>query len=91
VSERRRARVLVRGRVQGVGFRAAAHSRARSLQVAGWVRNNPDGSLEAELEGPRERVESLLVWFRRGPHAADIEAVAVEWRKPVGEALFTIR
>jgi acylphosphatase len=91
VSDLRRAWIRVEGRVQGVGFRAGAYSRARSLQVAGWVRNNPDGSLEAELEGPRDRVESLLDWFRRGPRGADIEDVEVEWRKPTGTALFTIR
>ena len=91
VADLRRAWVRVEGRVQGVGFRASAYSRARSLQVAGWVRNNADGSLEAELEGPRDRVESLLDWFGRGPRGADIDAVQVEWRKPVGEALFTIR
>lgn len=91
MSDVRRAWVRVEGRVQGVGFRASAYSRARSLQVAGWVRNNADGSLEAELEGPRDRVESFLNWFRRGPCGADIDAVKVEWRTPVGQGLFTIR
>jgi acylphosphatase len=55
------------------------------------VRNNPDGSLEAELEGARERVESLIAWLGRGPHGADIDAVAVDWQEPLGETLFTIR
>jgi acylphosphatase len=77
--------------VQAVGFRATAQLRARSLGVAGWVRNNPDGSVEAELEGPPERVESLLSWFARGPHGAHIDDVHVQWREPVGEQGFTIR
>jgi acylphosphatase len=91
VSSARRARVIVRGRVQAVGFRATTRSRARSLGVAGWVRNNPDGSVEAELEGAPDRVESLLHWFGRGPHGARVEGVDVEWQNPLGEREFTIR
>jgi acylphosphatase len=90
VSEVRRARVVVRGFVQGVGFRATARSRARSLGVAGWVRNNADGSVEAELEGPAERVRLALDWFGRGPRGARVDGVDVEWREPLGEQGFTI-
>ena len=82
---------VVSGRVQGVGFRATARSRARSLGVGGWVRNNPDGTVEAELEGPGDRVESLVDWFGRGPHGADVEDVRLEWREPVGEGVFGVR
>jgi acylphosphatase len=88
---RSRARVVVRGRVQAVGFRARARSRARSLDIAGWVRNNPDGTVEAELEGPSDRVESLLDWFGHGPHGARVDDVRIEWREPVGEQGFTVR
>jgi acylphosphatase len=91
VSEVTRARVVVRGRVHGVGFRATARSRARSLGVAGWVRNNVDGTVEAELEGPRDRVESLLDWFGRGPSGAWVDDVQVEWRAPLGEQGFGVR
>ena len=91
MSERRRARVLVRGRVQGIGFRATARSRARSLGIGGWVRNNVDGSVEAELEGARGRVELAIAWFGRGPHGARVDDVHVEWREPLGEESFTIR
>jgi acylphosphatase len=87
----RRARVVVSGRVQAVGFRAGAHVRARSLGVAGWVRNNPDGTVEAELEGPADSVESLLGWFGRGPHGAYVEDIRVEWREPLGEYGFDVR
>ncbi len=91
MSDLRRARVLVRGRVQGVGFRATTRSRARSLGVAGWVRNTPAGEVEAELEGPADRVESMLDWIGRGPHGAAVEDVRVDWHEPLGEDGFTIR
>ena len=91
MSDLRRARVVVRGRVQAVGFRATARSRARSLGLAGWVRNNVDGTLEAELEGPSARVELLLDWFGRGPRGARVDEVRIEWSEPVGEQGFTVR
>mgnify|MGYP006316770683 FL=1 len=72
-----RAHVVVRGRVQGVFFRAEARDRASSLGLGGWVRNNPDGTLEAVFEGERERVQSLVDWCRRGPALAEVENVDV--------------
>jgi acylphosphatase len=84
-------RVIVRGFVQAVGFRATTRSRARSLDVAGWVRNNPDGTVEAELEGPSDRVEALVEWFRHGPRGAQVDAIDVEPLDPVGERGFSIR
>ena len=86
-----RARVQVRGRVQGVFFRAEARTRAESLGVAGWVCNLPDGSVEAVFEGQDERVESMVEWCRRGPSGAGVEAVDVEREEPVGEAGFRVR
>jgi acylphosphatase len=83
--------VVVRGRVQAVGFRAGTESRARALGLAGWVRNAADGSVEAEVEGPRDRVEALLDWFRHGPRGALVADVAIEWREPLGEHGFVIR
>lgn len=77
-----RARVVVSGRVQGVFFRAEARDRARSLGLAGWVRNNPDGTVEAAFEGDRERVESMIEWCRRGPALAAVDDVDVEWEQP---------
>ena len=65
-----RARVVIRGRVQGVFFRVETRERARSLGLAGWVRNNPDGTVEAVFQGDRDRVDSMLAWCRRGPAAA---------------------
>jgi acylphosphatase len=86
-----RARVRVAGRVQGVFFRAETQSRARSLGLAGWVRNAPDGSVEAIFEGPDEQVRSMLEWSRRGPRHADVQDLSVEWEEPQGEAAFEIR
>jgi acylphosphatase len=83
--------VVVRGDVQAVGFRASARSRARSLGVAGWVRNNPDGTVEAELEGPPDRVDSLVEWFGRGPHGSRVDTIDVQPREPAGEQGFSIR
>jgi acylphosphatase len=86
-----RARVRVTGHVQGVFFRAEARDRARSLGVAGWVRNAGDGAVEAEFEGPRERVSSMVDWCRRGTSLAKVDDVAVEWSEPQGERTFEIR
>lgn len=86
-----RARVVVRGRVHGVFFRAEMRERARSLGLAGWVRNNPDGTVEAVFEGDRDRVDSILGWCRRGPAAAHVEDVEVDWTEPRDEHGFTAR
>jgi acylphosphatase len=90
VADRRRVRVVVRGFVQAVGFRATARARARSLEVAGWVRNNPDGTVEAELEGPPERIDLLVDWFRHGPRGARVDAIQVEPLEATGEQGFVI-
>lgn len=86
-----RARVTVRGRVQGVFFRAEASSRARSLGLAGWVRNLPDGSVEAVFEGEQERVASMLRWCGHGPAGARVDSVGVEWEPPSGDEAFEVR
>jgi acylphosphatase len=77
--------------VQGVFFRAETRERARSLGVGGWVRNAPDGSVEAALEGDRDRVESLVRWLGRGPSLAEVEDVDVTWEDPHGETGFSVR
>jgi acylphosphatase len=86
-----RARVVVTGRVQGVFFRAETSDRAASLSLGGWVRNNPDGSVEAVFEGDRERVESMVDWMRRGPAPAEVESAEVDWEDPRGEGGFTVK
>ena len=83
-------RVLVRGSVQGVGFRYATIARAASLGVGGWVRNRPDGAVEAVFEGPRERVASMVDWCRRGPSGARVDGVETSDEQPVGERQFRV-
>ena len=85
-----RAHVVVKGRVQGVFFRAETRDRAQSLGLAGWVRNNPDGSVEAAFEGDRERVESMVGWCRKGPAHAQVDDVAVDWVEPENEPGFKV-
>lgn len=80
--------MLVRGRVQGVGFRIAAVERARLLGVAGWVRNRADGGVEAVFEGPAGRVDSMVEWCRRGPRGARVESVEERAEAPQGEREF---
>lgn len=63
----------ITGRVQGVGFRDALRQQARRLGTNGWVRNRRDGSVEALVQGPREAVEALVAWSRRGPPAARVD------------------
>ncbi len=87
----RRVRVLVRGRVQGVFFRAEARARAESLGLSGSVRNLADGAVEAVFEGDPERVESLVAWCRRGPEGASVEDVQVSSEEPTGERGFDVR
>ncbi len=77
--------------MQGVSFRMAARDRARSRGVAGWVRNRPDGAVEAIFEGPPDGVESLVDWCRRGPSGAVVESVDVEWEPPAGASGFAVR
>lgn len=87
----KRVRVRIRGRVQGVFFRAEARARAESLGVAGWVRNAEDGSVEAVFEGDEERVSSMVEWCRRGPGGAEVDDVEVQSEEPIGETGFSVR
>jgi acylphosphatase len=74
-----RRRVLVRGHVQGVFFRDTIRTKAREIGVTGWVRNRPDGAVEAVFEGDPGLVEEMVALCRQGPPLATVEAVeAVE-------------
>lgn len=79
-----RLHALVRGFVQGVGFRWFVIKRARAAGLAGWVRNRPDGSLECLAEGPRPALERLLADLREGPPGASVTGVEAEWQPPAG-------
>jgi acylphosphatase len=71
--------VVIRGRVQGVGFRWFAAREARRLEVSGVVRNRVDGAVEVEAEGDRSSLERLVEALRAGPRSARVESVDVEW------------
>jgi acylphosphatase len=86
-----RYRVLVSGRVQGVFFRDTCRRLAREHGVAGWIRNLPDGRVEAVFEGPPEDVRHLVDWAHTGPRLAAVDDVAVQPEPPEGLAAFRIR
>lgn len=71
-------RILVSGKVQGVGYRYALADLARGLNIHGWCRNTPDGRVEASVQGEISRVNQLLDWMRQGPPGAVVEQVVVE-------------
>ena len=85
-----RIHVWIRGRVQGVFFRAEARARAESLGLAGWIRNAMDGSVEAVFEGDDARVRSMVEWCRRGPSGARVDEVEAETEEPRGETGFRV-
>ena len=82
--------VRVSGRVQGVAFRWEAQHAAQSFGVTGWVRNEPDGSVTAHVEGEPDAVNDMVVWLRTGPPAARVSNVAVRDAAPTGATSFEI-
>ncbi|CAM3455168.1 acylphosphatase [Occultella aeris] len=84
-------RFVVRGRVQGVGFRYRCVRAATTAGVTGWVRNRTDGSVEAHVEGSPDAVEQVLTWARTGPEHARVDSVEVGEVAPAGHRDFTVR
>ena len=84
-------RVIVRGEVQGIGYRDSVLRRARRQGVMGWVRNEEDGSVRVHAEGPRPAVEELVAFLWKGPRAARVTEVEVEEMRPEGHEQFAIR
>ena len=80
-----RARVVFKGMVQGVFFRANCEEKARSLELSGYVRNLSNGSVEAVFEGEKEMIEEAIEWNRGGQPYARVTEVVVEWSKATGE------
>jgi acylphosphatase len=86
----KRVRVLVSGRVQGVFFRWTCASLARGRGLGGFVRNLPDGRVEAAFEGADEDVDAMVAWCRVGPEHARVDEVTVEPQEPRGEREFVV-
>ena len=76
---RERAHVRVTGHVQGVFFRDSTRRKAEALGLSGWVKNAPDGIVEAVFEGPSENVRELVAWCEQGPPGASVEDVAADF------------
>jgi acylphosphatase len=85
-----RRHIVIYGYVQGVGFRFAVERAAKSRGVAGWVRNRPDGAVEAVFEGEPEDVDALVAFCRHGPRGADVERVDVRDESAEGLAGFRV-
>ena len=86
-----RYRLLISGRVQGVFFRDTCRRLAQKNDVSGWVRNLPDGRVEAVFEGPAAAVRELVDWSRRGPRSAEVADVRVAAEPPEGISGFQVR
>jgi len=82
----RRVRIVVRGRVQGVAYRASTQRAAERLGLGGWVKNQPDGSVLLEAEGDESRIAELEAWCREGPPAAVVADVETEDIEAIGSA-----
>jgi DNA ligase D-like protein (predicted 3'-phosphoesterase) len=91
MSDQVAVRAVVRGGVQGVGFREAALRQARKRGVMGWVRNVKDGTVLVHAEGPRSAVDELVAFLEAGPRGARVEAVEVEDVKVEGHEQFAVR
>ena len=85
MADKARVHVLIEGRVQGVFFRASTRDEARARGLTGWVRNRPDGRVEAVFEGDKQVVENMLAWCRKGPSYAYVDRVEIDWQAYVGD------
>lgn len=87
-----RANVRIRGRVQGVSFRYFTRQSAQDHGVTGWVRNLPDGDVEAVFEGREPDVRTVVDWCRQGPEGARVDRIEADWEEARGEfADFQVR
>ncbi len=71
----------ITGKVQGVFYRDTSQKRAQELNLTGYVKNMPDGSVEALVQGPKEDIEAFIKWCQQGPPSANVENVEVKWQE----------
>ena len=81
----KRAHVFISGRVQGVFFRYSANIQAKKWGITGWIKNLPDGRVEAISEGLDNDVEKILNWCYQGPEGAVVNNVKIDWQEYLGE------
>ncbi|NQE35286.1 acylphosphatase [Microcoleus asticus] len=86
-----RVRLFVSGLVQGVGYRYSTMNQAKYFGLSGWVRNLPDGRVEAVFEGDKKAVEGMIDWCRGGPTGATVSELVLEYEDPEGDRTFEIR
>jgi len=86
-----RVHLVIAGRVQGVWFRANTQKKAKTLDLKGWVKNRPDGRVEAVFEGEKEQIDHIIEWCKKGPSFARVDDVQIQWETPIGDfTTFTI-
>ena len=83
--ERARVHLHISGKVQGVYYRVTAADEARRLGLTGWVRNLPDGRVEAVAEGSRRHLDRFVAWCRHGPPAAEVSNIDTTWADATGD------
>ncbi len=87
----KRIHLVIRGRVQGVYYRASAVREAKRLGLTGWVKNRPDNAVEVVAEGEEDQVKDFLAWAQHGPSTARVDKIDTRWRSYTGEFVsFTI-
>ena len=87
----KRVTIRISGLVQGVSFRYYTKVRADNLGLAGWARNNLDGSLTIVVEGEENKLKKLINWVKKGTPSARVSVIETEWEKPRGEGKFEVR
>ncbi|MEK6475969.1 acylphosphatase [Catalinimonas sp. 4WD22] len=83
--------IRVYGKVQGVFFRASTQDKAESLGILGWVKNEADGSVRIEAEGPEQQMQEFIEWCKQGPNHAKVEKVDYKEDNPQGFVRFEVR
>jgi acylphosphatase len=89
-SEIIRTHLIISGKVQGVGYRYYTAQQAKKLGITGWVKNLPDGRVEAIFEGTQQTITEMINWCRQGPSAAQVTDITINHEKPQGHKKFEI-
>ena len=89
--DKKRVHLIIRGKVQGVFFRASTRDKAKELGLSGFVRNKEDGTVEIEVEGDENQLQRLIDWCHTGPDLSRVDSVQLDWRPYLKEfETFTI-